>query len=292
MDKRLAVVVTFVLLLSLILVSVPVKAQTTSSIVINPDGSVTGTYSIQQVGSTYTLTGNISGNIHVERSNIVVNGSGYWLNGNGGVGITLNDLNSYPTISVINVTIENLHITDYSNGIFSNGGGNNTFYNDDFSNFGQVGFAIELMGCSYNNISYSIFDSSGSQISMDYSANFNIVIECNLPSNGILVWLSGSETVDKNYWSDYSSKYPNATEVDHSGIGNTPYVFLTLPNGAQPAVFQDNHPLMKPVTIPLMASSPQTSIPEFPAIAILPLFVSLLFIAVKFRHRKTLNLSK
>ncbi len=26
-----------------------------------------------------------------------------------------------------------------------------------------------------------------------------------------------------NYWSDYSSRYPNATEIDHSGIGNTSY---------------------------------------------------------------------
>jgi nitrous oxidase accessory protein NosD len=26
-----------------------------------------------------------------------------------------------------------------------------------------------------------------------------------------------------NYWSDYQSKYPNATEVDHTGIGDTPY---------------------------------------------------------------------
>jgi hypothetical protein len=27
-----------------------------------------------------------------------------------------------------------------------------------------------------------------------------------------------------NYWSDYQTKYPNATEVDNSGIGDTPYV--------------------------------------------------------------------
>jgi hypothetical protein len=292
MKKILALAICVIFLISIVGFSNPlIKAQTASSMVINPDGSVTGAYSVQQVGNIYTLMANISGNIHVESSNIVINGSGYWLNGNEAAGITLNDLNSYPTISVSNVTIENLHITDCSNGILSNGGGNNTFYDDDFSNFEYNGFGIELMGCSYNNISYCTFDNE-SQISMDYSANFNIVTECNLPSNGILVWLSGSETVDRNYWSDYSTKYPNATEVDHSGIGNTPYVFLTLPNGAQPAVFQDNHPLMKPVTIPLMASSPQPSVPEFPAIAILPLFVSLLFIAVKFRHRKTLNLSK
>lgn len=125
---------------------------------INTDGSVTGTYKIEQVGSIYTLTGNISGNIHVERSNIVINGSGYWLDGNGATGITLNDLNGYPTITVTNVTVENLHIINYSNGIFSNGGTNNTFYDDAFSNCScQGSFAIELMGCNYNNISYCAF---------------------------------------------------------------------------------------------------------------------------------------
>jgi hypothetical protein len=238
-----------------------VFAQPTGSIVINPDGSVTGTYSIEQVGSTYTLMANMSGNIHVERSNIVINGSGYWLNGNGGVGFDLNDLNSYPTISVINVTIENLYINDCRYGIYSDGGGNNTFYDDDFSNCGyeQGGVAIELMDCSYNSISYCSFDSE-SQISMDYSANFNLVTECNLPSYGILVWLSGSETVDRNYWSDYSTQYPNATEVDHSGVGNTPYVFSSVnENGKLLDVYEDNHPLMKPVTIPLLGSSPQTT---------------------------------
>ena len=29
-----------------------------------------------------------------------------------------------------------------------------------------------------------------------------------------------------NYWSDYLSKYPNATEIDHSGIGDTPYAIV------------------------------------------------------------------
>ena len=31
-----------------------------------------------------------------------------------------------------------------------------------------------------------------------------------------------------NYWSDYQTKYPNATEIDNSGIGNTPYVITYL----------------------------------------------------------------
>ncbi len=37
----------------------------------------------------------------------------------------------------------------------------------------------------------------------------------------------GNETVDRNYWSDYFAKYPNATEIDSLGVGDTPYVFVT-----------------------------------------------------------------
>jgi hypothetical protein len=289
MDERLVVVVTFVLLLSLVLVIIPVKAQTASSIVINPDGSVTGTYSIEQVGNIYTLMGNISGNMEVERSNIIINGSGYTLDGNGNVGIDLsNGVGQNPSNPTIdNVTTENLHVTNCGSGISTDGGGNNTFYDDDFSDCGY-GAAIRLMDCSYNNISYCNFDSE-SQISMDYSANFNVVTKCNLPSsNSILVWLSGSEAVDRNYWSDYTTKYPNATEIDHSGVGNTSYVFSTVnENGKLLDVYEDNHPLMQPVAIPLMGSNPQTKVPEFPpSQIILLLLLSVLFVAMIFRNRK------
>jgi len=41
-----------------------------------------------------------------------------------------------------------------------------------------------------------------------------------------------------NYWSDYEERYPNATELDDSGIWDTPYV-IDEQN-------QDRYPLMKP----------------------------------------------
>lgn len=47
----------------------PVKAQS-ASIYINADGSVVGTNSIQRNGDLYTLTGDISGGIAVQKSNI------------------------------------------------------------------------------------------------------------------------------------------------------------------------------------------------------------------------------
>jgi parallel beta-helix repeat protein len=55
----------------------------------------------------------------------------------------------------------------------------------------------------------------------------------------VSTWDDGKEG---NYWSDYENKYPNATELDSSGIWNIPYV-LDESN-------QDNYPLMKPYIIP------------------------------------------
>ena len=274
----------------------PIKAQSVSSIIINPGGSITGTTAIVQSGNIYTFIANITGNLEVQTSNIVINGSGYWLNGNGGVGFDINDLNSYATVSVTNITIENLYVDNCAFGISSDGGSRNNFFDDEFSNCSS-GAAIRLMDCSYNNISYCNFDNE-SQISMDYSANFNLVTECNLPPYGVLVWISGSETVDRNYWSDYLTKYSNATEVDHSGVGDQAYVYYSVqnisPDGTKTTItYQDNHPLMKPVAIPLMGSKPQTKISEFSSMLLIgPLLLSMLPIAMLLRHRKTSNLRK
>jgi hypothetical protein len=55
--------------------------------------------------------------------------------------------------------------------------------------------------------------------------NSPTVFDCGYPSGG-------------NYWSDYQTVYPNASEINGSGIWNTPYVV--------DASNQDNYPLMKP----------------------------------------------
>jgi parallel beta-helix repeat protein len=70
-----------------------------------------------------------------------------------------------------------------------------------------------------------------------------------------------------NYWSDYLTKYPNATEIDGSGIGNTLYTID--PNNI------DRYPLTNP-----------TIIPEFPSPAILLLFILMTVATIAFRRRK------
>jgi parallel beta-helix repeat protein len=58
----------------------------------------------------------------------------------------------------------------------------------------------------------------------------NITLTNNFSINGI-----------GNYWGDYFAKYPNASEIDSTGVGDTPYILA--PDNA------DEHPLVKPVSI-------------------------------------------
>ena len=103
---------------------------------IKADGSVVGTDRIQRNGNLYTLTGDISGSIHVERSYIVVDGAGHTIRGNGtGGGIVISWYYSYgynstlygATAFVNNVTVVNLRIFSFYAGIALQSTSNNTF---------------------------------------------------------------------------------------------------------------------------------------------------------------------
>jgi len=65
-----------------------------------------------------------------------------------------------------------------------------------------------------------------------------------------------------NYWSDYLMKYPNATQVESSGVWNTPYVI--------DANNTDYYPLTVPIAI----------VPEFPSYLVLSLFMVATLVAV------------
>jgi hypothetical protein len=270
MNKNIIIALVLLSSLAISIVSTQsVNAQFLGSVYINPDGSVVGTNNIQQVGNIYSFTANITGNIEVQTSNIVIDGAGYTLDGNGSLGIDLNDLQLYQTLPVSNVTIENLYITNCGFGILSNGGGNFTFYNDYLSNC-KLDACIMLIGSSYNNITYCTINGSNASeaIGLVEGLSYNSITDNNI-INGVNLFLSTGEIVDRNYWSDYLTRYPNATEIGNTGIGNTPYVFSTAQNGSQTIYYQDNHPLMQPV------KTSQATIPEFPSlIVVLPIIVA------------------
>jgi parallel beta-helix repeat protein len=76
-----------------------------------------------------------------------------------------------------------------------------------------------------------------------------------------------------NYWSDYLDRYPNATEIDASGMGDTAYVI--------DANNSDRYPLMT-----------QYIVPEFPSFLILPLFIIATLIAVIVYRKREIKTRK
>ena len=268
--KKLGITLALILLITLGILGIqPIKGQTQGTVTINSDGSVTPlTSPIHQVGNVYTLTTNISATIQVQKSNIVLDGAGYTVSGNDKTGIALiNDLTNNPT-AISNITIENLYIVNCTEGIYVNGGGNDHFYNDYIANSSETG--IIMVVSSNNIISYCTIKPSngGVAIEMVLESNNNTITENNL-SNGVNVFTSNYANFEKNYWSDYLTKYPNATEIDSTGIGNQPYVYSIVETRI-PLIYQDNHPLMKPVTIPLMGSNSLDTSTATPTVPELP----------------------
>jgi parallel beta-helix repeat protein len=120
-------------------------------------------------------------------------------------------------------------------------------------------YGISLWWSSNNNIYHNHFVNNTKQ-ALDYGNLTN-------------VWDDGSKG---NYWSDYLTKYPNATEIDNTGVGNTPYV-IDVNN-------TDHYPLLN-----------QPVIPEFPSYLMLPLMMIATLLAVivyRRKHRVKATLSR
>jgi parallel beta-helix repeat protein len=88
-----------------------VSAQSFMTIIIKADGSIDpSTAPITQTGNVYALTNNILGTITIENDNIIIEGAGYTLRGNGtSTGIFLQ--------SRTNITIKNMKISNFAYGI-------------------------------------------------------------------------------------------------------------------------------------------------------------------------------
>ena len=110
-----------------------------------------------------------------------------------------------------------------------------------------------------------------------------------------------------NYWIDYSSKYPNASEVDHLGIGDTPYLIeettrwsSDYPNGTHlegTAVFgiaSDHYPLINAyngsngATLQYYSPNPGAlpTIPEFPTWILTLFILCIVLVAVLYKRKQ------
>ena len=146
---------------------------------------------------------------HAEHCNITSNNcSNNW------GGIYLRDLS--------NNTLTHNTASNNDNGILLSSSSNNTLQNNTASNNDYRG--IWLGGSSNNTLHHNNLIDNTNYNAYDTSTN---------------QWDSGTEG---NYWSDYREKYPDAEEIDESGIWNTPYA---IPGGAG---VQDRYPLLQPWT--------------------------------------------
>jgi parallel beta-helix repeat protein len=230
----------------LVLASIPqikvVKAQD-NTIYIRADGTVEGTDKIQQSGNVYTFIGNISVGIQVQRSDIIVDGMWFTLQGDGeihgptdisGMGIEI--------VGCKNVTIRNFNIKLFTRGIrftnsfdcivhhniiVNNSIGIEMGYGPSYSNSNTVSgniikenhnAGIRLICGSSNTISGNIIAENDEGISIWGTAGNTIACN-NITSNnrGVYVETSGINIIHHNNFVDNTN--------DSWDYGYTPWPF-------------------------------------------------------------------
>lgn len=236
------------------------NAQTSGTIYIRADGTVDPLAApITREGNTYTLSGNISETIQIERDNIVIDGNGFTLQRFGEIyGFYLNDRT--------NVTIQHVNIRGFDNGI-------------GLFRSSHVQILLNNITDNYNGIFLTLFSTDNTISGNNITDNDNFGIYIIGDSYGNLIYhnnfLGNGEDADcqlsntwddgweGNYWSNYSG-----SDTDADGIGDSPYVI--------DASNQDRHPLMQ-------------TIPEFShAVTLLFFIVPTLLTAIirRRRHRQ------
>lgn len=188
------------------------------------------------------------------------------------------------TIAGIYVSAANGNNTISGNNIHDNGIGiildhtqNNTVTNNTIKNNNLAGgynYGIYLRNAIKNVIDSNMFQGNNVALHFINSSNGNKIFHNNFIGNpkdadgtSLNTWDNGYPS-GGNYWSGYLQKYPHATEIDGSGIWNTPYV-IDRDN-------VDNYPLIQP----------WNPVSEFQPLFLLPLFVIATLLAAVVLRRK------
>jgi parallel beta-helix repeat protein len=168
------------------------KVEASGTIYIRADGSIDPPDApVSTVNNvTYTLTGNITSDadgIVVERSNIIIGGNGYTLQGSGsGNGFTLS--------SVSNVTIKDMKIKAFILGILLDGSSNNNITRNNIAN---NSYGISLYEASNNTVLCNSVTDNFRGIWLSY-ATHNLLYENNITNNediGVNLWFSSDNNI-------------------------------------------------------------------------------------------------
>jgi len=237
------------------------------NILIKSDGSIEPeTEVITRTGNVYSLTVDVFYRyaIKIKCSNIVLDGAGHIINGtlpSSERGRWFSDGNGLSLEGVTNVTIRNIEITGFSDfdvslknshacyflkmkandGVALENSSSNLITECNLAAFTEaVQPGVYLTSSNNNkfyrnNITDLLLRTSNNNIFFEN----NFVIDHFLSMGGNNLWDNGT---GGNYWGDYLLKYPNASEIGNSGIGDTPYVMNSDDI--------DYYPLMAPFEVP------------------------------------------
>jgi len=281
--KRTALALLLLLLLvfSTVIVALFILfgAQTYSAVTIRPDGNIEGTSLIQRQGDTYTLMGNLSCGVHVQKSDIVIDGAGYAIKGGDSnrIGISLsNNVPVNPSRAQIkNVTVKNLKIINCSFAIEFVPSVNDTFIGNYVADC-TIGFNI--WWTHNHTLIHNTIENCETGITISFGGGGNVITENNIINSTVFVMeQSPDNTLDRNYWSDYIARYPNATEIGNTGIWDTPY------EGHE--AFTDNHPLAEPVAVTL--DFPDAPFPAILVAVLVAVAITCVILLVHFKKRRS-----
>jgi len=275
MKKFALLILTLMLFSSAVVTGVVLPVTAQGTIYIKPDGSIDpATSPIHHVGDTYTFAGNIHAYIIIEKDSIMLDGAGYLLQGTGsGTGITLADRN--------NVTIKNVKLKNFDEGIYLWASSNSTLSQNDISANNVDGILLANLTTNSNLIFGNNITNNGHGIG--FSGTSNKIIGNYIANNNEGIYFGGNQSYvgasnnnfyhnsfvnntkqindyywtdplshssintwdngkEGNYWSDYTHAYPNAEALGDSGIWNTPYVIDANNTDRYPLMHRDTTP--------------------------------------------------
>jgi parallel beta-helix repeat protein len=235
--KTFSAVLMVLLFLSMIILAFNVRPAeaVAQSVNINADGSITpaGAPIMTSDKITYTFTGDISypvySGIVVLRSNVIIDGKGYTVQGDGsGEGVYLTNISNV-TIKNTNVKSNYYGIYLYSSssniisginmtanvyfGIYLGYSSNNSISGNNIRNgtgtispYGNGGIVL-LSSCNYNSISGNNITNNVCGIVLDYSSCYNSISENNLKNNDDGIELSDSSNHNRMSGNNITNKH-------------------------------------------------------------------------------------
>ena len=178
---------------------------------------------------TYTLTGNVNDQIWVQRNNIVLDGSGYVVDGTG----TSNPSTGISLQTLSNVTIRNANVTGFQQGISIYYSNNCTLSKNNVYNGSEYSTGIYIVYSSGNIVSGNNVSGYWENflVSGETGSHFDNVVDTSNLANGKPVWyVRGVSNVVYDYTTNASTIYvidsTNVTIRDLSLSNNYAGVFL------------------------------------------------------------------